>query len=77
MPVTGRPRETRWPNDSLWSVQIVGTTIPSVLAACKEAYNAVVNIGMYKPLLQMKDGNQAYYINPDIDSIYIGSNLHF
>jgi hypothetical protein len=62
---------------SAWGIEIVGTSIPGVLASCKGAYDAVMKVGTYKPLLQMKGGDLAYYINPAIDRIHLGSNLPF
>jgi hypothetical protein len=63
------------PADSTWEVQVYGTTVTSVLASCKGAYDAVMKVGIYKPLFQMKTGHLAYYINPEIDRINISSDL--
>jgi len=63
------------PSDSTWTIHISGTTIPNVLISCKSAHDAVMKIGIYKPMFQMKGSTRAYYINPEIDRIHLGSNL--
>lgn len=59
------------------TIEVLGASIPRVLATCKGAYDAVMNVGTYKPMLQIRGHHRAYYINPAIDRIHLGSNLPF
>jgi hypothetical protein len=63
------------PADSTWKMHVLGATITNVLASCKGAYDAVTKVGIYRPMLQMKNSNRAYYINPEIDRIHLDSSL--